>query len=48
MVTKVDNGRVRLQGSFLVYSEPTDLKYRVAEIEGVVDIEISANFFARL
>ncbi len=47
VIAKVDNGRVRLQGSFLVYSDPTDLKHRVAEIEGVVDIEISATFLAR-
>ena len=47
VVTKVDNGRVQMQGSFLVYSDPTELKHRVAEIEGVVDIEISATFLAR-
>jgi osmotically-inducible protein OsmY len=43
---KVNKGKVKLTGSFLDYGDPTILKHKVAEIEGVVDIEISAAFFA--
>lgn len=48
VIAKVDEGRVRLQGSFLRYSDPTVLKHRIAEIEGVVEINISARFLSRL
>ena len=48
VVADVEEGRVRLNGSFLGYSDPTDLKHRIAEIEGVVEIDISARFLARL
>jgi len=48
VVVKVANGMVRLHGSFLGYSDPSDLKHRVAEIEVVIGIEVSAWFLARL
>ena len=43
---RVNQGEVKLTGSFLGFSDPTILKHKVAAIEGVVDIEISAAFFA--
>ena len=48
VVTNVHEGRVRLHGSFVGYSDPTDLKHQIAEIEGVIEINISARFLARL
>jgi len=44
----VTNGEVFLRGSFLGFRDPLRLKHKVAEIEGVIDIKISAAFFARL
>jgi osmotically-inducible protein OsmY len=44
---RVDKGKVTLTGSFLAYRDPSILKHKVAEIEGVVKIEISAAFLAR-
>jgi osmotically-inducible protein OsmY len=43
---RVNKGEVKLTGSFIGFSDPTILKHKVAEIEGVVDIKISAAFFA--
>ena len=43
---RVEQGNVFLSGSFLRYRDPSILKHKVAEIEGVVDIEIRATFFA--
>ncbi len=40
----VVQGKVLIEGSFLDFSEPTDLKHSVAAIEGVVDIDIQAVF----
>ncbi len=40
------SGSEKTVGSFLGFSDPTILKHKIAEIEGVVDIEISAAFFA--
>lgn len=45
---RVNKGKVQILGSFLGFGDPTILKHRVAEIEGVVDIEIRASFFAWL
>jgi len=36
-----------LKGSFLGFRDPSILKHKVAKIEGVVDIKISAAFLAR-
>ena len=47
VIASVEEGRVRLQGGFLRYSDPVDLKHRIAEIEGVVEIDISARFLSR-
>lgn len=47
VVIRVNNGRVFLKGSFLDFRDPSSLKHKVAEIEGVVAIEISAAFLAR-
>jgi len=46
MVT-VGNGVVSIQGSFSGLGDPVFLKHKVAEIEGVVDIEIDATFLTR-
>lgn len=46
LVIRVSNGRVFLKGRFLGYRDPTVLKHKVAEIEGVVKIEIGAAFLA--
>jgi osmotically-inducible protein OsmY len=48
VVVNVKEGRVRLQGSFLGYSDPTELKHRIAQIEGVVEIYVGASFLSRL
>ena len=42
----VTDGEVRLKGSFVGYRDPSILKHQVAEIEGVIKIEISAAFLA--
>ncbi len=47
VVVAVDNGVVSIQGSFFGLSDPVFLKHKVAEIEGVVDINIRATFLAR-
>ena len=47
VVVRVNNGAVFLKGSFLGFRDPSILKHKVAEIEGVVDIKISAAFLAR-
>ena len=44
---RVNNGNVFLKGSFLGFRDPSILKHKVAKIEGVVDIKISAAFLAR-
>ena len=46
IVIKVNNGEVLLSGSFFGFRDPSILKHKVAEIEGVVDITISAAFLA--
>ena len=46
VVSRVNKGEVFLMGSFLYFRDPSILKHRVAEIEGVVDIEIRAAFLA--
>lgn len=43
---RVDKGKVTLTGSFLAYRDPSILKHKIAEIEGVIGIEISAAFLA--
>jgi len=45
-VVRVNNGEVFLVGSFLDFRDPSILKHKVAEIEGVVGIEIRATFLA--
>ena len=47
VLVKVNNGEVLLEGSFLNLRGASQLKHKVAEIEGVVDIKISATFLAR-
>ena len=42
----VDEGAVFIEGRFLGIGDPAFLKHKVAEIEGVVDIEIRADFLA--
>lgn len=44
---RVEGGKVFLKGSFLNLRYPSMLKHKVAEIEGVIDIEISTKFLAR-
>ncbi|MEW8691408.1 MAG: BON domain-containing protein [Candidatus Thiodiazotropha endolucinida] len=44
----VANGEVVLIGSFLSLHDPSRLKHKVAEIEGVIEIRISAVFFSYL
>lgn len=45
--TRVEQGNVFVSGSFLRYRDPSILKHKVAEIEGVIEITISAAFLAR-
>lgn len=40
----VNNGEVRLSGKFANLHDPSRLKHRVAEIEGVLDITMNADF----
>ena len=40
----VNNGEVRLSGKFANLHDPSRLKHKVAEIEGVVDITMNAKF----
>jgi len=42
----VNNGEVSIQGSFAGIGDPVILKHKVAEIEGVVYIRITATFLA--
>ncbi|MEN8167903.1 MAG: BON domain-containing protein [Pseudomonadota bacterium] len=46
LVVRVNNGKVFLSGSFLDFHDPSILKHKVAEIEGVVGIEVHAAFLA--
>ena len=46
VVVRVSNGEVFLAGSFLGMRDPSILKHKVAEIEGVVGIEVRAAFLA--
>ncbi len=43
----VNKGQVVLKGSFLGFSDPSKLKHKVAEIEGVVSIVMDAVFLAQ-
>ena len=45
---QVRKGKVFLTGNFVNFSDPTALKHMVAEIEGVIDIDMQATFLARL
>ena len=47
LVIRVSNGEVVLKGRFLGYSDPSILKHKVAELEGVVAIDIVSSFLAR-
>jgi len=42
LVIRVNQGEVFLKGKFLGYRDPSVLKHKVAEIEGVITIEIGA------
>lgn len=44
LVVQVVKGEVYLSGSFLNLRDPSRLKHKVAEIEGVVDIKINVSF----
>ncbi len=46
MIINVDQGRVSIYGSFPEINGPTFLKHKIAKLEGVVDIDIHAKFFA--
>lgn len=48
IVVRVNDGIVFLQGDFLDFRDPLMLKHELAEVEGAVDIKISAAFLARL
>lgn len=41
---RVNKGNVFLKGSFFDFRDPSRLKHKVAEIEGVLDIRINATF----
>ena len=45
---QVSKGKVILTGNFVNFSDPTALKHKVAEIEGVIAIDMQATFLARL
>jgi len=45
---QVSNGKVLLKGNFVNFADPTALKHKVAEIEGVIGIEMHAVFLAKL
>ena len=47
LVIRVSNGEVSLKGRFLGYRDPSLLKHKIAEIEGVMSIKIGADFLAR-
>jgi len=44
VLVRVDDGEVFLSGSFLDFRDPSRLKHKVAAIEGVIAIKISAAF----
>ncbi len=44
IVVRVVNGEVVLSGSFINLRDPSRLKHRVAEIEGVIDIKMNVSF----
>ncbi len=46
IVVQVSEGRVLLRGSFVDFSDPSRLKHKVAEIEGVLSIDMDAVFLA--
>ena len=46
VLVRVDNSNVFLAGSFLRFRDPSILKHKVAAIEGVLSIEIRAQFLA--
>jgi len=48
VVVGVDNGVVSIQGSFSAIGDPVFLKHKVAEIEGVLIVNINAAFLAHL
>ncbi len=43
---KVKDGVVSIDGSFAQISDPTFLRHKVAEVEGVIYIDIKATFFS--
>ena len=45
---QVSEGKVFLRGNFVSFSDPTALKHKVAEIEGVIEIDMYAVFLAKL
>ena len=47
VVVKVNNGEVFFTGNFLDFRDPSMLKHKIAEIEGVVAIKINAAFLAQ-
>lgn len=47
VLVQVSEGRVFLRGSFVDFSDPSRLKHKVAEIEGVVSIDMDAVFLAQ-
>ena len=47
VVVRVSNGEVSFTGNFLNFRDPSMLKHKIASIEGVVAIKISAAFLAR-
>ena len=46
LTVTVREGRVTINGTFVSYSDPSLLKHKVAEIEGVIDIDMAARFLA--
>ncbi len=47
VVVRVNNGEVFFKGNFHDFRDPSMLKHKIAEIEGVIEIKISAAFLAR-
>lgn len=47
LVVRVSNGVVFIKGSFLGFTDSSILKHKIAEIEGVVAIEMNVAFIAR-
>lgn len=48
LMVAVDSGTVSIEGTFSATGDPVFLKHKVAEIEGVLDINIDAAFLAGL